>query len=69
MNRRLSTGDDANIYIQKVFSELFHGSARAIIRSLECGLARAMARLKREGLFIELQERLRSNRIQVQRCS
>ena len=25
------------------FSELFHGSARAIIRSLECGLARAVA--------------------------
>ena len=34
------------------FSELFHGSARAIIRSLECGLARAVAiaRLKRDGL-------------------
>ncbi len=34
------------------FSELFHGSAQAIIRSLECGLARAraIAHLKRDGL-------------------
>ena len=34
----------------QVFSELFHGSAREIIRSLECGLARAIARLKHYGL-------------------
>ena len=34
------------------FSELFHGSARAIIRSLECGLVRAIARLKRDGLHV-----------------
>ena len=35
-----------------MFSELLHGSARAIIRSLECGLARAraIAHLKRDGL-------------------
>ena len=35
MNRQLLTGD-------KVYSELFHGSARAIIRSLESELARAV---------------------------
>ena len=41
----------------KVYSEIFHGSARAIIRSLESRLAlislkgvRAIARLKRDGL-------------------
>ena len=52
MNRRLSTADDANIDIHKVFSDLFHGSARAIIRSLESGLAQAVAiaRLNRDGL-------------------
>ena len=42
INLRLFTGDSANIYIEKVYSELFHGSARAIIRSLERGLARAV---------------------------
>ena len=53
MNCRLSTVDDANIFDTQRFSELFHGSARAIIRSLECGLARAVAiaRLKRDGLI------------------
>ena len=35
-------GNNANIYIEKVYSELFHGSARVIIRSLERGLARAV---------------------------
>ncbi len=36
------------------FGDLFHGSSRAIIRSLECGLARAraIARLKRDGLHM-----------------
>ena len=42
INLRLFTGNSANIYIEKVYSELFHGSARAIIRSLEHGLARAV---------------------------
>ena len=60
MNRRLSTGDGANIYIHKVFSELFHGSGRAIIRLQESGLeravgARAIACLKRDGLILDYQ--------------
>ena len=42
MNRQLFIGDSANVSIDKVYSELFHGSARAIIRSLESGLARAV---------------------------
>ena len=42
INLRLFTGNSANIKIEKVYSELFHGSARAIIRSLERGLARVV---------------------------
>ena len=57
MNRRLSVLLMALTFKLDTqrFSELFHGSARAIIRSLECGLARAVAsesdRLKRDGLI------------------
>ena len=47
----LSTGAVTNG--QNFFSELFHGSARAIIRSLESELARAVviARLKHDRLI------------------